>query len=111
MTDPSHTPVPQSSGNPLMWVPPIRDATFLASLAQGKPYSFLPMMDRREKARFDRYHAAVQGARYKEPGDAMIATASAHDGVTAFLEKRAALQRTPMPGAPKLCGWLEPMIQ
>jgi hypothetical protein len=73
--------------------------SFLASLAQGKPYSFLPMMDRTEQARFDRYHAAVQGARYKEPGAAMIATASVHDGVTSFLEKRAALQRTPMPGA------------
>jgi hypothetical protein len=97
MTDVRQYPVPTMS--PLGLVPPIRDLVFLGSLATGKPYPYLPMMDRVEKARFDRYHAAVQGARYKQPGAAMIATASAHDGVTNFLEKRAALQRTPMPGA------------
>jgi len=97
MTDVRQYPVPTM--NPLGLIPPVRDLVFLGSLAAGKPYPYLPMMDRVEKARFDRYHAAVQGARYKEPGAAMIATASAHDGVTNFLEKRAALQRTPMPGA------------
>jgi hypothetical protein len=100
MTDVRQTPVPYGSGNPLMWVPAIRDMTFLTSLARGKPYDFLPMMDPHEKARFDRYIGAVQGARYKQPGEAMMVTASAHDSVTTFLEKRAALQRTSMPGAP-----------
>ena len=98
MNDVRQYPVPTMS--PLGLVPPLRDLVFLGSLAAGKPYPYRPMMDRVEKARFDRYHAAVQGARYKEPGAAMLRTASAHDGVTNFLEKRAALQRTPMPGAP-----------
>jgi hypothetical protein len=78
--------------------PPLRDLIFTGQLLSGSPYLYLPMMSRSEKARFDRYHAAVQGARYKEPGAAMITTASARDGVIPFLEKRAALQRTPMPG-------------
>lgn len=98
MNDVRQYPVPTM--NPLGLVPPLRDLVFLGSLAAGKPYPYLPMMDRVEKARFDRYHAAVQGARYKEPGAAMLRTASAHDDATAFLEKRAALQRTPMPSAP-----------
>jgi len=84
-------PVPYGSMNPLNWVPPIRDVGLLASFVQGKPYSYLPMMDRTERARYDRYFAAVQGAAKKAPGERMV-TAS----VKTFIEKRAALQGTPM---------------
>ena len=84
-------PVPYGSGNPLNWVPPVRDLGLLAHFATGTPYSYLPMMDAREKARYDRYFASVQGAAKKAPGERMV-TASVKD----FIEKRAALQRTPL---------------
>jgi len=85
-------PVPYGSINPLNWLPPTRDLGLMAHLVSGTPYEFLPAMDAREKARYDRYFAAVQGAAKKAPGERMI-TASAKD----FLEKRAALQGTPLP--------------
>jgi hypothetical protein len=84
-------PVPYGSFNPLNWIPPARDLGLLAHVATGTPYSFLPAMDREEKARYDRYFAAVQGAAKKAPGERMV-TASVQN----FLEKRAALQGTPM---------------
>lgn len=84
-------PVPYGSFNPLNWIPPARDLGLLARFATGTPYSYLPVMDAKEKARYDRYFAAVQGAAKKAPGERMV-TASVRD----FIEKRAALQGTPM---------------
>ena len=84
-------PVPQGSFNPLNWIPPVRDVGLLAHLATGKPYSFLPAMDLKEKARYDRYFASVQSATKKAPGERMV-TASVRD----FIEKRAMLQGTPL---------------
>lgn len=86
----SDYPVPQGGGlNPLNWIPPTRDIGLMANLMAGKPYSYLPLMDKIERARFDRYYAALQGAGKKAPGEKLV-TASVKD----FIEKRAALQKT-----------------
>jgi len=93
----SDYPVPQGGGlNPLNWIPPTRDIGLLANLAAGKPYSYLPLMDRIERARFDRYYSTLQGAGKKAPGEKLV-TASVKD----FIDKRAALQHTPLPSAPR----------